>query len=100
VTNPGGTIMVMDGWWFSSRDAERGGFNARDYNGPMFSIEKATAEMMASWVSGEVPPNSMYVNETILKRLRRHPGRTVIAAYFDGHVAPISEAKPEDFAPY
>ncbi len=95
VRDPGGTIMVMDGWWFSSHDEE----NARTLNAPMFNIEKATADMMACWINNEIPAVPMYVNGKILERLHRHPGNMVSVLYFDGHAKGVVRAVPGDFTP-
>lgn len=98
VTDPAGTIMVMDGWWFSTLEGEKGKFSARAYNAPMFNIENATAELMASWVNDDLPTTPIYVNGMMLERMHRHNGR-VNVAYFDGHSKGIARAVPGDFTP-
>ncbi len=98
VKDPAGTVMVMDGWWFSTREGEKGHFDARAYNAPMFNIENATAELMAFWVNDDLPTTPIYVNGMMLERMHRHNER-VLVVYFDGHCKGIMRAVPGDFTP-
>ncbi len=94
VKDPAGTIVLMDGWWFDSEAED----NARQLNAPMFNIENADANRMASWINNEVPSAPIYVSTKTLERMHRHNER-VNVAFFDGHVKTVSHAVPGDFTP-
>ncbi len=94
VKDPAGTVVLMDGWWFSSREND----NARQWNLAMFDISKATADRMAQWVNDQVPDAPIYVNADCLRKMHSHPS-VVNVAYWDGHVGGLKSAVPGDFTP-
>lgn len=94
VKDPAGTVVLMDGWWFTSQEDK----NARQLNLAMFDISKATADRMAQWVNDEVPSSPIYVNAACLKKMHTHP-TVVNVCYWDGHVGGLKSAVPGDFTP-
>ena len=94
VRDPAGTVVLMDGWWFTSKEDK----NARQLNLAMFDISKATADDMAQWVNNQLPAAPIYVTPACLKKMHSHP--TVVAvSYWDGHVGGLKSAVAGDFTP-
>jgi prepilin-type N-terminal cleavage/methylation domain-containing protein/prepilin-type processing-associated H-X9-DG protein len=89
VRDSAGTIILMDGWYFTGIN------NAAGWNYAMFWLGVPEA-YLADWVNGQTTDG--YGVAGVLDVLRRH-NEGVNATYFDGHAKFVKQAKWQDFSP-